>query len=161
MVKNPEFRIVSLLSSATEIACELGLIGNLVGISHECDYPAEVRGLPVVSRTKINPRESAQLIHHSVQDRVRQGLSIYEVDLEALEKLKPDLILTQNQCDVCAVSLSDVERAVQHITQKNTAICSLFPFALDDLCKDFRKLGEMTGRQKEAEDLVTRFWIKL
>lgn len=161
MVASDHLRIVSLLSSATEIAFELGLGPQLVGISHECDFPSEIRGLPVVSETRINPLASAEIINRSVQEMVSKGLSIYQVKTELLEKLAPDLILTQNQCDVCAVSLSDVEKAVQGITKKNTRICSLFPFALDDLCKDFRKVGELTGREQEAEDLVTRFWIRL
>jgi|694.fasta_scaffold48850_8 iron complex transport system substrate-binding protein len=161
MDESQNIRIVSLLSSATEIAFELGLGPQLVGVSHECDFPSQIKGLPVVSETKINPLDSAGVINQSVQDLVRQGLSIYQVKADLLEQLSPDLILTQNQCDVCAVSLADVESAVQKLTKKNTKICSLFPFALDDLCKDFRKVGELTGHQEEAEELVTRFWIRL
>lgn len=154
-------RIVSLISSATEIACELGLGPNLVGISHECDFPDSIRSLPVVSETKIDPSQSATQINQSVLDIVEKGLSIYKVNADLLRKLEPDIILTQNQCDVCAVSLKDVEEAVRFLTKKETVICSLSAFALDDLCQDFRKVGEVTGRQKEAEELVTRFWIRL
>ena len=87
-----DLRIVSLISSATEIACELGLQKNLVGISHECDYPSEIRHLPVVSETRINPLELSTQIHKTVLDLVSKGLSIYRVKTELLEELKPDLI---------------------------------------------------------------------
>ncbi|MFM8268569.1 MAG: ABC transporter substrate-binding protein [Pseudomonadota bacterium] len=154
-------RIVSLISSATEIACELGLGPNLVGISHECDYPESIRSLPVVSETRIDPSKSSNEIDQSVIHLVEKGLSIYKVNSELLKELRPDVILTQNQCDVCAVSLKDVEEAVRSLTKKDTVICSLSAFALDDLCQDFRKVGQVTGREKEAEELVTRFWIRL
>lgn len=154
-------RIVSLLSSATEIACELGLERNLVGISHECDYPASIRSLPVVSEIKINPTLSSASIDSSVREMVEKGLSIYRVKTDLLEELKPDVILTQHQCEVCAVSPKDLEGSVRSLTKKNTVICSLSAFALDDVCADFRKVGAVTGREKEAEDLVTRFWIRL
>jgi len=154
-------KIVSLISSATEIACELGLGPELVGISHECDYPSSILHLPRVSETKIRPDASSLSIHESVLSVLQKGLSIYKIKEDLLAELSPDLILTQNQCDVCAVSLNDVEAAVKNLTRKNTKVCSLFPFALDDICKDFRKIGAATNRQKEAEDLVTRFWIRL
>jgi len=156
-----DLRIVSLLSSATEIACELGLERNLVGISHECDYPVSIRALPVVSETKIDPQLSSDSIHKSVIEMIEKGLSIYRVKTELLKELKPDVILTQHQCEVCAVSPKDLEDSVRSLTKTNTVICSLSAFALDDLCKDFRKVGAVTGREKEAEDLVTRFWIQL
>lgn len=154
-------KIVSLISSATETACELGLGPDLVGISHECDYPSSILHLPRVSETKIRPEDSSLSIHKSVQNVIQRGLSIYKIKEDLLAKLAPDLILTQNQCDVCAVSLKDVESAVKNLTKKDTEVCSLFSFALDDICKDFRKVGAATQREKEAEDLVTRFWIRL
>jgi len=154
-------KIVSLISSATEIACELGLGTELVGISHECDYPDSVLNLPRVSETKIKSADSSQTIHDTVLDVLQKGLSIYQIKERLLAELAPDLILTQNQCEVCAVSLKDVESAVRSITKKNTQICSLSSFALDDICKDFRRVGEATNKQSEAEDLVTRFWIRL
>lgn len=154
-------KIVSLISSATEIVCELGLESHLVGISHECDYPPSIKHLPVVSESRIDPMKPSQVIHDSVQSLIQKALSLYEIKIDVLERLKPDLILTQNQCEVCAVSIKDVEAAVQSITKKDTKICVLNAFALDDLCKDFRKVGEVTGRAKEAEELVTRFWIRL
>lgn len=154
-------RIVSLISSATEILCELGLESSLVGISHECDYPPSIRNLPIVTETRINPQKPSQEIHDSVQNLIQSALSLYQIKLDVLERLKPDLILTQNQCEVCAVSVKDVEKAIQTLTKKDTKVCVLNAFALDDICEDFRKVGQATDRVKEAEDLVTRFWIKL
>jgi len=154
-------RIVSLISSATEILCELGLESSLVGISHECDYPGSIRHLPVVSETKINPQKPSKEIHDSVQSLIQSALSLYQIKIDVLEALKPDLILTQNQCEVCAVSINDVEKAIQSVTRKDTKVCVLNAFALDEICEDFRKVGRATNREKEAEDLVTRFWIKL
>lgn len=154
-------RIVSLISSATEIACELGLGPQLVGISHECDYPPSIKGLPVVSETRINAERPSKDIHDSVQALIEGALSLYKVKVDVLEKIQPDLILTQNQCEVCAVSIKDVEDALKKITKKDTKVCVLNAFGLDDLCNDFRKVGAATHREKEAEDLVTRFWIRL
>lgn len=155
------YRIISLISSATEIACALGLKSQLVGISHECDFPDSIRHLPVVSETKINPGAPAAEIHTSVLSMIEQGLSIYRIKADVLESLAPDIILTQDQCDVCAVSLNDVEAAVRKVTKKNTTICSLFPFSLDDICKDFRKIGAVAGCSEAAEALITQFWIRL
>lgn len=154
-------RIVSLISSATETVCALGLKGSLVGISHECDYPPEIRSLPVVSEPKLNPNLSGGEIHKQVQDLVQRGLSIYQIKTDVLEALKPDLIITQDQCEVCAVSIRDVEKAVCDITKKDTAICTLKPGSLDDIHKDFRLVGKATGFTDAAEELVTRFWIQL
>lgn len=154
-------KIVSLISSGTEILCALGLEKNLVGISHECDYPLSITSLPRLSLPKINITAPSGEIHKQVMDLVQQGLSIYHVDSALLEKLAPDLIVTQDQCEVCAVSLKDVENAVCGVTKKDTAVCSLKPYSLDEIVTDFRKVGRFTGKEKEAEDLATQFWIKL
>ena len=105
-------RIVSLLPSATEIAVALGLGQNLVGRSHECDYPPFVKGLPVVTSTKLEKGLTSCQIDDRVQGIVRQGLSVYEVDTALLRDLRPDLILTQSQCAVCAVTPADLEEAL-------------------------------------------------
>lgn len=157
----PHMRVVSLLSSATETVCALGLEKYLVGISHECDYPESIRHLPVVSKARLNPLAPADLINSQVEDSINRGLSLYQVDTELLAKLKPDVILTQDQCEVCAVSLKDVESAVCKVTGIQSKIVTLHPFALDDICKTFRQIGEALGAKEAAEDLVTRFWIQL
>ena len=103
--------IVSLIASATEIICALGLRDRLVGISHECDFPENVRGLPVCSEPRIDPAQPGGNIDRAVRDLVREGTSIYHVRTEVLERLRPDLIVTQDQCRVCAVSLADAQAA--------------------------------------------------
>ena len=104
-------RIVSLLPSSTEIVCKLGYREQLVGISHECDYPITVKELPVLTKPRFSPKRSSQHIDKSVQNLLKNGLSVYEVNTELLKDLAPDLIITQAQCEACAVSLNDVKEA--------------------------------------------------
>src|SRR3954471_1116738 len=108
-------RIVSLLPSATEIACALGARHDLVGISHECDFPAELLGIPVLTSSRVVDQGSSAAIDAQVRALVKDALSIYTVDHVQLAELSPDLILTQDLCRVCAVSLSDVESAVARL----------------------------------------------
>ncbi|MBM3462846.1 MAG: cobalamin-binding protein [Armatimonadetes bacterium] len=150
-------RIVSLIASATEIVCALGLRDQLVGISHECDFPPDVVGLPVFSRPKVNPRASSAEIDRGVRAIARDGLSVYEIDTEMLEKIAPDLIVTQDQCVVCAVSLKDVEAAVCTVTRKDTRICTLHPETLQDIRADFRKVAQAAGVPERGEMLVREF----
>ena len=97
-------RIASLLPSATEIVCALGLADRIVGVSHECDFPAEIVGRPVLTEPKLDPRGTSVEIDAAVRRLVRDGLSVYRIDEEALRAARPDLIVTQEQCEVCAVS---------------------------------------------------------
>ena len=105
-------RIVSLLPSATEIICALGLRDQLVGVSHSCDYPADVTGLPVVTETVIDDAKSQTDIDQDVRDRFGSADALYTLDMEKLRELKPDIIVTQALCDVCAVSADEVEAAL-------------------------------------------------
>src|SRR5438045_9273634 len=114
-------RIVSLLASATEMIYALGCLDQLVGRSHECDYPPEVQSVPVVSRVQIDiDTSSAQIdaqikqLAHKSEDPALKALSIYAIDVEQLQTLQPDVIFTQTQCEVCPVSERDVMQAVQH-----------------------------------------------
>src|SRR5205814_840652 len=105
-------RIVSLIASATEIVCALGFERQLVGRSHECDYPPSVRSLPVCTRPTIDPDLPSAEIDRSIKDQLRHGISIYEVHADLLAVLKPDVIVTQSHCKVCAVDRRLVEQAV-------------------------------------------------
>ncbi len=147
-------RIISLIASATEIVCALGLRERLVGVSHECDYPADVVGLPVLSEPKMDTRLPGGEIDRAVRDLVRDGLSVYRVRVEELERLRPDLIVTQDQCEVCAVSLKDVEEACSSLTLRETRVCSLRPESLADILADFRRVGEAAGVPERAELLA-------
>jgi len=105
-------RVVSLIASATEIVCALGARDLLVGRSHECDFPPEVARLPSLTEPKFLVTGTSYDIDARVKAIVQEGLSVYRVDAERLEALRPDIIVTQDQCDVCAVSLKDVEAAL-------------------------------------------------
>ena len=135
-------RIVSLLPSSTEIVCKLGFRENLVGVSHECDYPVSVNDLPILTKPRFSPINSSQEIDNSVQDLLKKGLSVYEVNTDLLKKFAPDLIITQAQCEACAVSLNDVKEAVSDWVGNKPDIVSLEPNYLDEVWSDFEKVGE-------------------
>ena len=147
-------RVVSLLPSATEIAVALGLEPNIVGRSHECDFPAFVRDLPICTSTKLEKGLQSDEIDKRVQEIVRQGLSVYEVDTPLLQSLKPDVILTQSQCAVCAVTPNDLEEALASWIGQKPELISLAPDNLDDVWRDFRSVGEAVGRTEEAEQAI-------
>ena len=147
-------RIVSFLPSATEMACALGLIDQLVGITHECDYPPEVRGKTIVVRNALPIESMSQSeIDVAVAQRMRDGLSLYQVDEALLRKLAPDLILTQNLCQVCAPSGNEVAQVLKVLPQQ-PEILWLTPKSLDEIFANMRELGAATGRSKEAEQLI-------
>lgn len=147
-------RIVSLLPSATEIVCALGYGDLLVGRSHECDYPASVTSLPVCSRPRISVDASSAAIDASVKTVVSQGLSVYEIDEETLRSLAPDYIVTQTQCEVCAVSERDVERAVRDWLDGAAEIVSLHPNRLEDVWADIIRVAEALGNRRNGDDVV-------
>lgn len=149
-------RIVSLLPGATEIICALGLQNQLVGRSHECDFPEDVKKLPAVTKTKINPAETSKAIDKSVNELVKQGLSIFEVDGEKLRELKPDIIITQTQCALCAVPEQEIESAVAEYLDYNPKIISLKTKGLDDIFVDIYKIGEALEVKTNAEILVKK-----
>ena len=126
----PRRRIVSLLPSATEIVAALGMLDQLVGRSHECDFPAEVQGLPICCRPRIDVTKSGAEIDRQVKDSLRAGLSVFDVDTALLRELRPDVILTQTQCDVCAVTPEDLEA---ELTQgdHNPSVIDLNPQQLE------------------------------
>src|SRR2546426_2941354 len=154
-------RIVSFLPSATEMACALGLGDQLVGITHECDYPPEVAGKPVVVRNVLPVETMSQPeIDSAVAQRMQDGLSLYQVDEKLLQELAPDMILTQNLCQVCAPSGNEVSQAV-NLLPKKPQILWLTPTSLEEIFANVRELGEATGRAKEAEELIAAGRVRL
>ena len=135
-------RIVSLIASSTEIVCALGLEEHLVGRSHECDYPPSVRKLPVCTAPTFPVDTSSSEIDRQVRQIVRQKLSVYDVDAELLDALRPTHIVTQTQCEVCAVSLQDVEEAAGRFIHSRPQIVSLQPNALADVWADIQRVAD-------------------
>src|SRR5262245_15897907 len=129
-------RVVSLIASATEIACGLGRGDWLVGRSHECDFPVDVLALPALTAPKFKVEGTSGEIDARVRAIVREGLSVYRVDAAALQGLAPDVILTQDHCEVCAVSLADVEAATCTWTGRPVKIVSLKPDSMADVEAD-------------------------
>jgi iron complex transport system substrate-binding protein len=133
-------RIVSLLPSATEIVCQLGLECDLVGVSHECDYPPTVQSLPKVTRSLIPHAAPSRDIDTLVRERLKTEQALYSLDLSILTDLRPDLIVTQALCDVCAVAESEV-RAAACALPGQPQIVSLEPTCLDDVFQGMRRVA--------------------
>jgi iron complex transport system substrate-binding protein len=146
-------RIVSLVPSATEMLFELGLGSDVVGVTHECDFPAAACELPKVTRDVLPAGLSSRQIDAAVKERTLAGDSIYELDVEQLHALGPDLIVTQALCAVCAVSYDDV-RAVAEELDTHPQVISLDPHTVGEVLGDARTLAEATGAKDVAVDLV-------
>ena len=147
-------RIVSLLPSTTEIVCALGLEDSLAGITHECDYPASVIDKPRLTASRISQETmSSKEIDHAVRSQLDGHGSIYDLDEARLRELNPDLILTQELCDVCAVSYKTVERAAR-MFEAGVRVVSLEPNTIADIFENIRTVGELTERKSEAAKLV-------
>jgi iron complex transport system substrate-binding protein len=154
-------RIVSLLPSATEIFCALGLRDDLLAITHECDFPPGIQNLPKITSSRISHEfMSSREIDHSVRQQLDGHGTIYNLDTETLSKLKPDLIVTQELCEVCAVSFNIVSRAVRIFTSESQ-IVSLEPNTIEDVFSTIKTLGEMTGRSARASILIAELNEKL
>ena len=149
-------RIVSLISSATEILNALGQIEHLVGRSHECDYPECVKHLPVCTAPRFPVDGDSREIDRLVKETLRNSLSVYDVFDDVLEHLQPTHILTQIQCDVCAVSLQDVERSVAARLASRPKIVSLQPNSLADVWDDFLRVATALGIADQGENVVHR-----
>ena len=145
-------KIVSLLPSATEIISRLGLEKNLVGVSHECDFPESVVLLPKLTSSSINTELSSSNIHKSVMEVMKRAVSVYDLDLELLTSLKPDFIITQDLCDVCAVSFEQVEQACQEVLDKNIRIISLKPKMLGDIWDDVQNVADQLSVDEKGRE---------
>src|SRR5205085_10151248 len=147
-------RVVSLIASATEIVCALGFEPQLVGRSHVCDYPPSVKRLPQLTAPKLNVAATSGEIDRQVKQLVQEALSVYRVDAAALERLQPTHIITQTQCEVCAVSLKDVEAAICEIVSTRPQIVSLEPNALDDVWKDIHRVAVALDAEARGNRLI-------
>ena len=153
-------RIASLLPGTTEIVCALGLGEHLVAVTHECDYPPEVRTLPVVTRSLLDLPETASSsdIDTAIRERTRSDLSIYQLDMELLSALQPDIILTQALCDVCAVPLRQVEAAVADAA---TQVLSFEPTDLAGIFGTIKAIGRALGVSERAAQLVNDLTLRV
>jgi iron complex transport system substrate-binding protein len=154
-------RVVSLIASATEIVCALGFEGSLVGRSHECDYPPSVKRLPACTAPKFDVEGSSYEIDQRVKAIVQEGLSVYRVDGELLRELEPDVIVTQSHCEVCAVSLREVERAVCAWLRRCPRLVSLAPDALADVWAGFEDVAGALGVPGRGEEVVGRLKARM
>ena len=147
-------QICSFLPSATEILYALGLGNSVAGVTFECDFPPEAAGKTVVVNTNLDHSLTSAEIDRDVNEYSSHGESLYRVDIRKLEAIKPDLIVTQELCDVCAISTSHVARAVHQLSSQ-PQVLSLTPHTLEDVLKDILRVGEATDRDAEAHALVS------
>lgn len=148
-------RIVSLLPSATDIVCSLGLQDSIVGRTHECDWPPGIEQVPAVTSDALATHElSSADIHAAIGGAVHSGSSIYGLDAEALDRAKPDLIITQELCEVCAVSYEDVTSAAR-LMEANAKIVSLEPHSIDEILEHVLLIGRLTGAEAQAKAVVS------
>ena len=148
-------RVLYLIASSTEIIHSLGCGDKLIGRSHECDYPPSVVDLPYCTEPRFNVSGSSVEIDNRVKSILQEALSVYKIDEQKLIELSPDLIVTQSQCDVCAVSLSDVENVVSKILDKNPQIVSLEPNQLSDIWDDIHKVASALNVKEKGDSLVS------
>jgi len=148
------YRVASLLPAATEIVCALGAEADLVGISHECDFPETVRRLPALTRARVRPVGASRDIDREVRLVLQDALAVYEIELARLEAARPDVIVTQDLCDVCAVSFSDVCAATAALVHQEIRIVNLHPTRFDDIWADIARVADALGRTAEGAAVV-------
>jgi len=161
MQENSLIKIVSLLPSATEIVCALGLEENLIGITHECDYPLSITGRPPLTASRISHETmSSAEIDHAVRSNLDGHGSIYDLNEKLLAELKPDLIITQELCEVCAVSYKTVQKAAKTYVA-DAKVVSLEPNTIEDIFENIKTVGELCGVLGKAETVVAELQSRL
>src|SRR5216683_6513221 len=145
-------RVVTLLPAATEIVAALGALGRLVGVSHECDFPPQVRSLPRVTRTRVDPAMPSAAIDRAMAEAKRTGVSPVEVDVNLMAHLRPDVLIGQSVCEVCAVGEGELARVVATI-MPTPCFVTLHAHTLDEVFLDIRRVGEALELRDEAEEL--------
>ncbi len=151
-------RIVSLIPGATEIISSLGLLDKLVGVSHECDFPKEVLNLPKLTKSNVKQKDSSLSIHTDIKKILKLGLSVYEVDVDMLRKVKPDVIITQSQCSICAVGLKDVENSLDSWLLKETKLIDLRASSFKGIMEEILAIGEFLNVNKTAGMVVKEIY---
>ena len=146
-------RIATLLPSATEIVCALGLAGDVVAVTHECDYPPEMRTRPVVVHPLVDASAPGREIDAAVESALARGEPLYRIDLDALAAARPDLLITQDLCDVCALPSLDVDAAATRLPGA-PAVLRLHPHTLEDVFRDIATVGDAVGRRGAAQRVV-------
>jgi iron complex transport system substrate-binding protein len=149
------YRVASLLPAATEIVCAVGVEADLVGISHECDFPETVCRLPALTRARVRPAGTSRDIDREVRLVLQDALAVYEIELARLEAARPDVIVTQDLCDVCAVSFSDVCAATAALLHQAIRIVNLHPTRFDDIWADIARVADALGRTAEGAKVVS------
>src|SRR5687767_13961918 len=156
-----DLRIVSLLPSATEIVCALGLEENLVGITHECDFPPQIADRPHLTASRISHEKmSSAEIDHAVRSQLDGHGSIYDLNEKLLQQLKPDLIITQELCEVCAVSYKQVEKAAKMFVAE-AGVISLEPNTIGDIFENIKTVGTICGVAEKAVEVVQNLQNRL
>ncbi len=159
MSDTTNLRIISLLPSATEIIDCLGLTEALVGRSHECDYPPQVKDLPVCTEARLDSGKKSGEIDADVQTLIKQALSIYKVKTEVIEQLQPTHIITQDQCDVCAVNFAEVKKAIAQLINSHPQLISLQPNLLSEVWADIKRVAQILG--VEAQPVLNQLQSRL
>jgi len=154
-------RVVSLIASATEIVCALAARDRLVGRSHECDFPEDVKALPVLTSPKFLVNGSSYEIDQRVKAILQEGLSVYRVDAEKLKALRPHVIVTQDHCEACAVSLKDVELAMCDWSGRAAKIVSLKPDRLADIWEGIRQVARALECESKGESVVAELTARM
>src|SRR5437899_1235705 len=153
-------RVISLLPAATEIVAALGAGGRLVGVTHECDYPPEVRGLPRVTRSRLDPGLSSGQIDAALAAAKREGTATVDVDVELVGRLRPDVIIGQAICDVCAVSQEQLADIVSSL-RITPWVVTLHAHTLVEVFVDMRKVGEAMELRDEADEVIAGLSYRL